>query len=88
MTVAWENIVSILCRECLVAAGMNESGGQLVDTRWSAVIGVARKAGNVVAAKLEESGLAFFIGGSWQRNAPPHKWRVSGIGRRVNVKGV
>jgi hypothetical protein len=88
MTVAWENIVSVLCRECLVAAGMNESKGQLVDTRWSAVIGVARKAGNVMAAKFEESCLAFFISGSWQRNAPPHKWRVGGIGRCFDVKGV
>jgi hypothetical protein len=88
MTVAWDNIISILCRQCLIAAGMNESEGQLVDTRWSAVIGVAREAGDFVAAKFEESGLAFFIGGLWQRNAPPYKWRVGGIGRCVDVKGV
>jgi hypothetical protein len=65
---------------------MNESKSKLLNTGWLAMIIVAREAGNIMLADLEQAGLAFFIGRSWQRNFPPHEWRVGSIGQSVDVK--
>jgi hypothetical protein len=86
MSVTRENVVRVVSWETLITTCMNESKRKLLNTGWSAMIIIAHKAGNVMSADLEKAGLAFFIGRSWQRNLPPHEWRVGSINQSVNVK--
>ncbi len=86
MAVTRENDVRVARRESLITTCMNESKSKLLNTGRSAMIIIAREAGNVMSADLEEAGLAFFIGRSWQCNSPPHEWRVGSIGQSVDVK--
>jgi hypothetical protein len=44
------------------------------------------KSGNIVTTYLEEPSLAFFVGGAWQSNAPPQKWKPGCVALHVDLQ--
>ena len=65
VAVAWKDIIRVVRRKRLVAAGMNEADCVFFNAARTTVILRACKAGNIMTTNLEEPSLSLLIRRAW-----------------------